>query len=173
MIEFQWQLSCDPSDLVYFRQRIGPEVLQRILQVTVELHGSSAREKEVVVDTTVQEKNITHPTGTKLAQKIVRCCWKLADRHEVKLRRRYREAMRHCVMAQRGCRNPKKRRAAHRALRTLKNIAGRMIRELERKLRPPSGPGNGRTSRCICGCWLNSLPTGRRFTRRTSRRSIA
>lgn len=136
MTEFQWQLPCDPSDLVYFRQRIGPEGLQRILQVTVQLHGAAAREKEVVVDTTVQEKNVTHPTDTKLAQKIVRRCWKLADRHGVKLRRRYRKAVRHSVMAQRWRRNPKKRRAAHRALRKLKIIAGRLIRELERKLPP-------------------------------------
>jgi len=36
--------------------------VQRILKVTVQLHGDKAQETEVVVDTTVQEKNITHPT---------------------------------------------------------------------------------------------------------------
>jgi IS5 family transposase len=57
--EFQWQLPCDPSDLVYFRKRIGEAGKQGILKVTAQLHGDKAREKEVVVDTTVQEKNIT------------------------------------------------------------------------------------------------------------------
>ena len=92
MSEFQWQLPCDPSDLVYFRQRIGEAGMHRILKVTAQMHGVKAREKEVVVDTTVQEKNVTYPTDTKLAHKIIRRCWKLADRHGVRLRRRYRKA---------------------------------------------------------------------------------
>jgi IS5 family transposase len=137
MSEFQWQLPCDPSDLVYFRQRIGEAGMQRILKVTAQLHGDKAGESEVVVDTTVQEKNITHPTDTKLTHKIIRRCWKVADRNGVKLRRRYRKAVRHCVMAQRWRRDPKKRKAAHRALRKMKVIAGRLIRELERKLGAP------------------------------------
>jgi IS5 family transposase len=137
MNEFQWQVPCDPSDLVYFRDRIGEGGMQRILQVTVQLHGKKVQEAEVVVDTTVQEKNITHPTDTKLAHKVIRRCWKLADRHGVKLRRRYRKAVRHCVLAQRWRRDPKKRKAAHRALRKMKVIAGRLIRELERKLPEP------------------------------------
>lgn len=134
MSQFQWQLPCDPSDLVYFRRRIGEAGMQRILKVTAQMHGAKAREKEVVVDTTVQEKNVTYPTDTKLAHKIIRRCWKLADRHDVKLRRRYRKAVRHCVMAQRWRKDPKKRKAAHRALRKMKVMAGRLIRELERKL---------------------------------------
>lgn len=134
MNEFQWQVPCDPSDLVYFRQRIGEAGVQRILKVTAQLHGDKAQEAEVVVDTTVQEKNITPPTDTKLAHKIIRRCWKVADGHGVKLRRRYRKAVRQCVMAQRWRKDPKKRKAAHRALRQMKVIAGRLIRELERKL---------------------------------------
>src|SRR5271157_61765 len=122
MSEFQWQPPCDPSDLVYFRQRIGEAGMQRILKVTVQLHGNKSQEREVVVDTTVQEKNITHPTDTKLAHKIIRRCWKLADRNGVKLRRRYRKAVRQCVMAQRWRRDPKKRKAARRALRKMKII---------------------------------------------------
>ncbi len=134
MNEFQWQVPCDPSDLVYFRQRIGEAGLQRLLQVSAQMHGPAAQEKEVVVDTTVQEKNITHPTDTKLTHKIIRRCWKLADRNGVKLRRRYRKAVRQGVMAQRWRRDPKRRKAAHRALRQMKTIAGRLLRELERKL---------------------------------------
>ena len=109
MSEFQWQVPCDPSDLVYFRDRIGAAGVQRLLRVSARLHGDKAQEAEVVVDTTVQEKNITHPTDTKLAHKIIRRCWKLADRNGVKLRRRYRKAVRSCVMAQRWRRDPRQR----------------------------------------------------------------
>lgn len=134
MSEFQWQMPCDPSDLVYFRRRIGGAGVQRLLKVSARLHGDKAQESEVVVDTTVQEKNITHPTAPKLAHKIIRRCWKLADRNGVKLRRRYRKAVRQCVMAQRWRKDPRKRKAAHRALKKMKVMAGRLIRELERKL---------------------------------------
>lgn len=134
MADFQWAVPCDPSDLVYFRQRIGEVGMQRIFKVTVQLHGAKAQEKEVVVDTTVQEKNITHPTDTKLAHKIIRRCWKLADQHGIKLRRRYRKAVRQGVLAQRRRKDPKQRKVAQRALRKMKVIAGRLLRELERKL---------------------------------------
>ncbi|HEX5398460.1 MAG TPA: IS5 family transposase [Verrucomicrobiae bacterium] len=134
MSEFQWQPPCDPSDLVYFRQRIGEGGVQRVLQVSARLHGNKALEPEVVVDTTVQEKNITYPTDSKLAHKIIRRCWQLADRHGVKLRRRYRKAVRQGVRAQRWHRDRRKRKLARRALRQMKTIAGRLLRELERKL---------------------------------------
>ena len=136
MSEFQWQLPCDPSDLVYFRQRIGEAGTQHLLKVSAHMHGDKAREPEVVVDTTVQEKNITYPTDSKLAHRIIGRCWKLADRHGVKLRRRYRKAVRYCVRAQRWRKDRRKRKLAHRALRQMKVMAGRLIRELERKLPP-------------------------------------
>ena len=63
-----------------FRNRIGPDGAEKIFASTIELHGEKAKEKEVVVDTTTQEKNITYPTDTKLAAKIVRGGGKLAPR---------------------------------------------------------------------------------------------
>lgn len=61
--EFQWELPCDPSDLVYFRQRIGEAGAQMILSVSARMHGRQAREEAVVVDTTVQEKKCDPPGG--------------------------------------------------------------------------------------------------------------
>jgi transposase, IS5 family len=56
MTAFQWTEPGDPSDLVCFRQRIGEVGMQHIPKVSVRLHEAKAQEKEVVVDTTVQEK---------------------------------------------------------------------------------------------------------------------
>jgi len=36
--EFQWDLPCDPTDLVYFRERIGQEGVHLILSVTANMH---------------------------------------------------------------------------------------------------------------------------------------
>ncbi len=55
---FQWRVPCDPSEMTYFRRRIGETGVERILQVSIMIHGAAA-EEEVIADTTVQEKNIT------------------------------------------------------------------------------------------------------------------
>jgi IS5 family transposase len=134
LAEFQWSVPCDPSDLVYFRQRIGEEGVALIFAASAQLHGKKAQESEVVIDSTVQEKAVTYPTDTKLCRRIIERCWKLADRHEIKLRRRYRKAVRHSLLAQRWRQHPKRCKEARRGVRRLKTIAGRLVRELERKL---------------------------------------
>ena len=134
MDQFQWDLPCDPSDLVYLRKRIGDEGATLILAVTAQMHGKRAQEPEIVVDTTVQEKNITHPSDTKLARKIIQRCWKLAKQQGLKLRRRYCKEVRQHLMAQRWRKHPRRNKAARKGVRKLKTIAGRLIRELERKL---------------------------------------
>src|SRR5690606_6471975 len=108
--------------------------VQLVLAVTARMHGSKAEESEVVVDTTVQEKNITHPTDSKLYSRIIRRCWKLAEEQGIKLRRRYGKEVKRCVMAQRWRRKPGQQETAHKALKKLKTLAGRLVRELERKL---------------------------------------
>ena len=80
---FMRGMPCEASELVHFRARIGPGGAEKILAASIALHGEKAKEKEVVVDTTTQEKNITFPTDTKLAAKIVRGGVKRARRHGI------------------------------------------------------------------------------------------
>ena len=35
---FQWNIPCHPTDLVYFRKRIGKESVKKILKLSMELH---------------------------------------------------------------------------------------------------------------------------------------
>lgn len=107
--EFQWELPCDPSDLVYFRRRIGEEGVSLIFTVSARMHEEELTETEVIVDTTVQEKDITFPIDTKFYRKIIQYFWKIADSHEVKLRR-YGKAFRIHLMAQRWRESKEKRK---------------------------------------------------------------
>ena len=100
------------------------------------LHGDSAKEKELVVDTTVQEKNITFPTDTKLHGKMIRKCLKIAACETIALRRSYRRTLKTLQCAQRGRRHPMGYKIARRAARKIRTIAGRLVREMERKLAP-------------------------------------
>ena len=129
--EMRWGTPCDPSELTHFRKRIGKEGAERILASTIELHGEKAKEKEVVVDTTVQEKNITFPTDTKLAAKIVRGGVKLANKHGVKLRQSFERTVPKLLAAQRGRRTKGGAVRTRKAARRLKTIAGQVVRQLE------------------------------------------
>ena len=66
--------SCFSSDLVHFRNRIGEEGIELILKESIRVNGDDANDKDIYVDTTVQEKYITYPTDDKLANKIIRKC---------------------------------------------------------------------------------------------------
>jgi len=129
--EMQWGLPCDASELTHFRKRIGTAGAEKILAATIKLHGERAKEKEVVVDTTVQEKNITFPTDTKLAAKIVRGGVKMAGRHGVKLRQSFERTVPKLLAAQRGRRTKGGAARARKAARHLKTIAGRVVRQLD------------------------------------------
>ena len=131
---FQWDFPCHPTDLVYFRKRIGEKGVEKILQVSIDLHGSKAKEREILIDTTVQEKNITFPTDTKLYRKIAEQCVSIADKEGVQLRQTYRRTIKKLMLAQRFRNHPKNYTKAVKAQRKLKTIAGRLMRDVERKL---------------------------------------
>lgn len=135
--DFQWRLPCDPSDLVYFRQRIGEAGAQLLLAASAQLHGKAAQEGTVVVDTTVQEKNITHPVDSKLHLRVIEHCRRLAGKEGITLRRSYRRTVRKLRWQLRGGTSAKAIARARRAQRRIQTIAGRLVRELGRKL--PAG----------------------------------
>ena len=107
-----------------------------ILAESVRLNGVEGKVDEVIIDSTVQEKNITFPTDTKLYRKIIQRLWRLADEEGVRLRRRYGKAVKKALLAIRFMRRRSARKAGIKAQRKLRTIAGRLLRELKRKLVP-------------------------------------
>jgi len=132
--DFQRKLPCDSTELVHFRKRIGVEGVESIFQMSVALHGKAALEDNVNIDTTVQEKNITYPTDAKLAIKIIHRLNKVAQEHGVKQRRTYVKEVKSMRLAIRHFRHAKKRSKAKKALKRLRTIAHKLIRELRRTL---------------------------------------
>jgi len=134
MTEFQTSVPCHATELVHFRKRIGKEGCEAIFQMSVNLHGKVALEKNVNIDTTVQEKNITYPTDAKLAIKIINRLNKLAKHFGIKQRRIFVKEVKNCRLDIRHFRHVKKRKKAKRALKRLRTIANILIRELRRRL---------------------------------------
>jgi len=127
---------CEPSELVHFRNRIGAAGIELIFKESIRVNGKDGTEQEATTDTTVQEKNITYPTDNKLHRKIIKKCVGIAADENVELRQSYTRTVKKLLMEQRFRNHPKNKGRARKADRKIKTIAGRLVRELERKLTP-------------------------------------
>ncbi len=130
----KWGQPCAASDLVHFRHRIAEQGIEKIFKHSIDQHGKDGKDQHVSIDSTAQEKNITYPTDAKLHKKIIDNCVKKAKASNIKLRRSYKRTSKQLVRETYNGTHPKRRKKANAAKRKLKTIAGRLIRELERKL---------------------------------------
>jgi len=130
---------CEASELVHFRKRIGAEGIELIFKESVRVNGDDSDDPDVSVDTTVQEKNITFPTDSKLHRKIIGKCQQIAEREQLPVRQSYTRTLKKLALDQRFRNHPKNKGKARKADRKVKTIAGRLVRELVRNL-PPNSP---------------------------------
>jgi IS5 family transposase len=132
---FQWGQPCAASDLVHFRHRLGEKGIEKLFALSVALHADKVKKaKEIIVDTTVQEKNITFPTDAKLYKKVIEQCNAIAKKSGIKLRQSYRFVVQRLHYAQRYAHLPKHAKKAKNAMKKLRTLAGRQVRDLQRQL---------------------------------------
>lgn len=133
-VEFQWAFPCDPTTLTNFRKRIGSEGHEKILAASIALHADKIEEDEMCIDTTVQEKNITFPTDAKQYRKIHGHLLKIARKENIYLTRTYEKEEKQLKLHTRFATHPKNRKRARYAVKRLKTIGGRLLREIQRKM---------------------------------------
>jgi IS5 family transposase len=133
---FQAGIPCVATELVAFRQRIGEAGVELILRESIRVNDppDDSAGTVVSVDTTVQEKNITYPTDDKLYKKIIKKCWQIADKEEIDLRQSYSRVVKKLSHQQRFRNTKTGARDARKANKKIKIIAGRLVRDLARKL---------------------------------------
>ncbi len=132
---FSSKQPCVPTELVEFRKRIGESGVELILKESIRVNGDDANDDHLSGDTTVQEKNITYPTDDKLYKKIISKCRSIAEKEGIELRQSYIFTVKKLSTIQRFRRNKGGDAKARKASKKIKTIAGRMIRDVERKLR--------------------------------------
>ncbi len=136
---FQHQLTFDRSSLTRWRQRMGEEKLEALLQESLSVaHKTGALSSKdferVVVDTTVQPKAIAYPTDARLVHRAIEKLVGLAKREGVVLRQSYvRVAKRAAIMVGRYSHAHQFKRA-QRALKFLRTRLGRVIRDINRQI---------------------------------------
>jgi IS5 family transposase len=134
-VYFRHEPPFDRTELIKFRKRIGEEGAEILLKMSIDLFPKKeVQEKEVLIDTTVQEKNITYPTDVKLQKKIIEKCRKIADEHDIQLRQTYKRELKQMMIDQRFHSHPKRKKKARAAARRIRVIAGKIYRDLYRKL---------------------------------------
>jgi transposase, IS5 family len=136
---FQHRLPLDRSSMTNWRNRMGEERLRALLQESLAVATRTGAMKpndlaRVIVDTTVQPKNITFPTDAKLMNRAREKLVKLANKLGVELRQSYVRVGKLELIKHQRYAHARQFNRAKRALRKLKTYLGRIIRDIARKI---------------------------------------
>jgi len=136
---FQHRLVFDRSSLTRWRQRMGEEKLQALLQESLAVATRTAAMKpcdlaRIVVDTTVQPKAVMFPTDAKLLNRARERLVRLAKKVGVELRQSYRRVGKLALIKHQRYAHAHQFKRANRRLRKLKTYLGRVIRDIGRRI---------------------------------------
>jgi len=152
---FSAKIPCVPTELVEFRRRIGETGIEKILEESIRINleiddkrkedeakdnhkdnrgRKSDSDQTVFIDSTVQEKNVTFPTDSKLLNKIIKFCRKVAKSENLKVRQSYIREVNALKLIQRFRGKKNSATKVRKADKRMRTIAGRLLRELQRLL---------------------------------------
>lgn len=141
-LTMQHKVPLHPTALTKWRQRVGAEKLVELLAETIAAaqrdgHTTKQDLEQVNVDTTVMEKNITHPTDSKLYHKAIIKLGEAARRCGVKLRQTFVRVSKHTAIKVGRYAHAKQFQRMRRELKKLRTWLGRVIRDVRRKVPQP------------------------------------
>ena len=136
---FRHELPIHPTSLTRFRKRIGEDGCELLLSHTIDagLKTKTVEQRDldqVVVDTTVMEKAIAHPTDSRLYRRSRERLVKLAKRHGIPLRQSYARKSRHTLAKVGRYGHARQYKRLRRETKRLKTWLGRVVRDIERKI---------------------------------------
>jgi transposase, IS5 family len=141
---FQHCLVFDRSSMTRWRNRMGEERLQALLQESLSVATKTGAIKpselsRVIVDTTVQPKNVMFPTDARLLNRAREKLVRLAKLRGVVLRQSYARVGKFALIQQQRYAHAKQFNRAKRMLKKLRTYLGRVIRDITRKIEGDSG----------------------------------
>jgi IS5 family transposase len=134
----QHECPIHPTSMVKWRKRVGSERMVVLLKETLstakrEKHIKDSHANKIIVDTTVQEKAIAHPTDARLYCKSIRRLSKLSKQRGIKLRQSYLRVSKQAYFLQSRYARANQYKRAAKYTKKLKTYLGRLIRDIERK----------------------------------------
>ena len=152
---FQHRLVFDRSSMTRWRNRMGEERLQALLQESLAVATKTEAIKpselsQVIVDTTVQPKNVMFPTDARLLNRAREKLVRLAKHRGVVLRQSYARVGKFALIQHQRYAHAKQFKRANRMLKRLRTYLGRVIRDITRKI---EGDGGLEAAFASCSCW--------------------
>lgn len=137
---FRHDVPLDRSSMTRWRQRQGEDRLEALLQeslaVAVKLGAARPSDfTQVIVDTTVQEKNVAFPTDAKLINRAREKLVRQASEAGLRLRQSYVRVGKKALIAHQRYAHAKQYKRARKQLRKLKTYLGRTLRDIRRQIK--------------------------------------
>ncbi|ESZ58254.1 transposase [Mesorhizobium sp. L103C119B0] len=137
-------LPFDRSSMTRWRGRMGEERIMALLQESLSLAVKTgamkpADTRQVIVDTTVQPKNVMFPTDAKLIHRARERLVRLARKTGLNLRQSYVRVGKLALIKHQRYAHAKQFKRANKALRRLKTYLGRTIRDIGRQIAGDAG----------------------------------
>jgi len=142
-VYFEHRLPLDSSSMTRWRERIAEagaaELLEETLRCGLDMKVIKPSSlKRINVDTTVQAKNIRHPTDARLYDRARERLVKEAAKAEIPLRQNYNRVAKRALRRQSGYAKAQQFDRARRETRKVKTILGRVVRDIQRKALEPT-----------------------------------
>ena len=137
---FEHRWPCDPTQLGRFRKLLGEEgveeLLARTMEVAVTLKLIARKElTRVIVDSTVQEKAIAHPTDSKLLETARAKVVQAAQANGIELKQTYAKEGKDLRFRAGRYAHARQFRRMRKMIKRQRTILGRLQREVGRKMR--------------------------------------
>ena len=138
-VYFEPRLPCDPAQISRFRRVLGEAGVEQLLKTTIEAAVDMGAVKKseferVIVDTTVQEKAIAHPTDSRLLEVAREKVARLAKRAGIELKQTYEREGKTLRRRAGGYAHAKQFKRLRTVLKRQRTILGRLLREVRRKM---------------------------------------
>lgn len=135
---FEPRLPCDATTLIKFRRLLGEEGVEELLAQTVNMAVSlklipAAALATVVVDSTVQEKAVAHPTDSKLLETARAKLVQAAQGAGIELKQTFAKEGRLLGFKAGRYAHARQFKRMRRTIKRQSTVVGRLVREIERK----------------------------------------
>ncbi len=139
MAYYEPRLPCDATQIGRFRRVLGEAGVEQLLKTTIEAAVDMKAIKKVefervIVDTTVQEKAIAHPTDSRLLEVAREKIARLAKREGIALKMTHEREGKTLRRRAGGYAHAKQFKRLKRVLRRQRTILGCLLREVRRKM---------------------------------------